>query len=465
MLNEIGYATEGYSTEGVGFWQAAEETPELRWPLCTRVYRRMERQDAQITSVMRAVTLPVKRTNWRIDPAGARPEVVAHIANDLGLPVVGQPPNRRRRRRGRFSWGEHLAAALLCLRYGHQFFEPVWDVGDDDGLYHLRKLGQRLAETISDIEVAPDGGLVSIEQFGWGAGGAVRIPVERLVAYVVDREGGDWTGQSLLRPAYKHWLIKDRLLRVQAQTIERNGMGVPIYEGGPNDEQPQLDRGTKLAQSYKAGNASGAAIPNGAKLRLLGVEGNLPDAQPAIDYHDAQIGRSVLAHFLNLGNSTGSWALGTTFADFFVMSLQTVAEMIRDTAQAHIIEDLVDANWGPDEVAPQLVFDEIGSRKDATAAALEILVRAGIITPDEAIEQAARQDYGLPIRQAVEGDELVEHQDREDTAAAVAARMARMSRDEFREATRTRATMRRIATEVPPSPRARIEPDGALTLW
>jgi hypothetical protein len=32
-------------------------------------------------------------------------------------------------------------------------------------------------------------------------------------------------------PAYKHWLIKDRLLRTWAQTIDRNGMGLPVYTG------------------------------------------------------------------------------------------------------------------------------------------------------------------------------------------------------------------------------------------
>jgi hypothetical protein len=433
--SEIGYGTDGYGFgANVTFWQSAEETPELRWPLNVRVYRQMARQDAQITSVIRAVTLPVRRTKWRIDPAGARPEVTEHIATDLGLPVKGGAEISRRRR-GRFSWSEHLAAALLCLRYGHQFFEPLWDV-DAAGLFHLRKLGPRLSETISDIQVARDGGLVSIEQYGFGeAAQATRIPVERLVAYVVDREGGDWTGNSLLRPAYKHWLIKDRLLRVQAQTIERNGMGVPVYEAGPNDDQPQLDAGKKIAQSYKSGAASGAATPYGAKLRLAGVEGNLPDAQPAIEYHDAQIGRSVLAHFLNLGQQTGSWALGTTFEDFFTMSLQTIGELIRDTAQAHIIEDLVDANWGPDEPAPQLVFDEIGSRQSATAASLKILVDAGILTPDWALEQAARQDYGLPTQETPgPADETAE-------PAPVLAPVARRK------------------------PAARIEPNGALTLW
>ncbi len=435
---EIGYALEGY-VEGntAGFWQQqAEETPELMWPLCVPVYRRMHRQDAQITSVMRAVTLPLRRTAWRIDPAGARPEVTEHIANDLGLPIVGQAAQARRRR-GRFTWKEHLARALLMYRYGHSAFEQVYRYGEEDKLYHLHKLAERPAETISDFHVDRDGGLVAIDQTGWGPTGPVRIPVSSLVVYVLDREGGDWTGQSLLRPAYKHWLIRDRLLRIQAQSIERNSMGVPIYEAGPNDQPDAIAKGEKIAQSYKAGSASGASTPNGAKLRLAAVEGNLIDPQPAIDYHDAQIGRAALAHFLNLGNQTGSWALGSTFADFFVMSLQTGAELVCDTTQAHVIDDLVDANWGPDEPAPRLVFDEIGSRKDATAAALEILVRAGILTPDHVLEQAARQDYGLP--------EAPTELEAEAEAAVAPVQLAPVARHR--------------------APVARIERDGALTLW
>ncbi|WP_343091546.1 phage portal protein family protein, partial [Clostridioides difficile] len=63
-----------------------------------------------------------------------------------------------------------------------------------------------------------------------------------------------------------------------------------------------------------------------------------------------------------LGTQTGSWALGTTFADFFVGSLQAVAMHIADVTQQHVIDDLVDLNWGEDEPAPQLVFDEIGAK-------------------------------------------------------------------------------------------------------
>ncbi|WP_256991802.1 MULTISPECIES: DUF935 domain-containing protein [unclassified Rhodococcus (in: high G+C Gram-positive bacteria)] len=390
----IGYANANGHMTGGSYWDVeVEETPELRWPLASRVYEQMKRQDAQIKSVLRAVSLPVMRTGWRLDPNGSDPEVYEHVSQDLGLPIHGMEPKPRGRTKGRFSWQEHLQNALLSIQYGHMFFEQEYAVDETTGLLRLRKLGPRMPRTISAINVARDGGLVSIEQYDADK----PIPVTQLVAYVYEKEGADWLGNSLLRPAYKNWLLKDRLLRVQAQTIERNGMGVPVYEAGERDEQAQLDKGEDIARSYRSGDASGAALPWKARLRLLGVEGNLPDAQPAINYHDAQIGRAVLAHFLNLGDKTGSWALGSTFADFFVMSLQTLADALCETANQHIVEDLVDLNWGPEVAAPRIVFDEIGSRHDAVAPALKMLVDGGLLDPDEAIKAAVRQAYGLPL--------------------------------------------------------------------
>jgi len=80
----------------------------------------------------------------------------------------------------------------------------------------------------------------------------------------------------------------------------------------------------------------------------------------------------------------------------FVQSVQTVAESIANTANAHIIEDLVDINFGESEAAPRIVFDEIGSRQDATAASLALLVQNGLLEADEALKIAVRQNLGLP---------------------------------------------------------------------
>lgn len=299
------------------------------------------------------------------------------------------------RTRDRFSWREHLRLALLSLVYGFMPFEQVYRV-DDNGKARLRKLAPRMPRTVQRIDVARDGGLVAIEQFGVEK----PIPVSQLVMYVNEREGANWYGQSLLRAAYKPWLLKDPALRVWAQAVERNGMGVPVYEGAEDEDADSLKKGENLATSFRAGTNAGGSIPHGATLHLLGVKGNLLDPENNVRYQDEQIAKAVLAHVLNLGQATGtgSYALGSVLADVLTQSLQAMAQDIADVATQHVVEDWVDLNFSTDEPAPRIVFDEIGGQ--SIAAALKLLVDAGLLFPDRGIEEQMRQLYGLPSKAA-----------------------------------------------------------------
>lgn len=424
MPDELGYQSGQLASWSSLGAESNETNPDLMWPQSIEVFDKMRREDSQIGSVLRAVTLPIMSASWSIDPAGAADEVVAFIAANLGLTVKGQEAVAPLRTKGRFSWGEHLRMALLELPFGHSFFEQVYRI--ENGRAHLRKLAWRPPRSITKIDVAPDGGLIAIEQRGNG-GPDIRIPADRLVAYVNDREGANWLGQSLLRTAYKNWLLKDRMLRAQALTVERNGLGVPVYTGAPVPDKASMteredwnksekDAGLKLATGFRAGEAAGASIPNGATLDLKGVTGKLPDTDAPIRYHDEQIARAVLAHFLNLGTETGSWALGSTFANFFTDSLNSVAEHIKDITQQHVVEDLVDANWGDQEPAPRLVFEPIGSEHPVTAEAIKALIECGALTPDESLEAFMRDAWGLPMKSKIDGDTTAPEAD--DAAAA-----------------------------------------------
>ena len=401
-------AEQGYQLSGLSSWanmaaESHETNPDLTWPLSVEVFDKMRREDSQIGSVLRAVTLPIRGAEWMIDPAGASTEVVDLIATDLGLPVKGRPPVNPLRTKGRFQWGEHLRLALLELVFGHAYFEQVYQ--PEGNRLRLKKLSYRPPRSISYVNVARDGGLISIQQHG------VKDPitVDRLVAYVNDREGGNWIGQSLLRTAYKNWLLKDRMLRAQALTVERNGLGVPVYKAAPVPaganaaereawQESEKIAGLALAKGFRAGEAAGASIPDGSTLTLTGVTGKLPDTDKPIRYHDEQIARAVLAHFLNLGTETGSWALGSTFANFFTDSLNAVAAHIAEVTQAHVVEDLVDWNWDETEPAPRLVFKPIGSGGSLTAEALKSLIDAGVIQPDETLEAFMRAAFSLPVK-------------------------------------------------------------------
>jgi hypothetical protein len=363
---------KGYANPDAGLWWTDlthEDTPELRWPFSIDVFDRMRRQDAQVGSVMRAVKTPITRTQWRVDGRGCDPAVTEFVASNLGLPLVGGDPEddfkTKLRGRDRFSWDEHLRLALLFLDFGHMYFEQVYRL-DQDNRFRLRKLGPRMPRTISKVNVARDGGLVSIEQFGTITGDrGVTLPVNRLVAYVLEKEGGNWLGLSLLRSAYKNWLLKDRALRTWSIAVERQGMGVPIYEAAENETD--LTAGQEIATNARSGDNAGAALPHGASFKLVGVEGEILDPDKFVRYNDEQIARSALGHFLNLGTQVGgqvgSYNLGSVLANTFNDSLEAVAGMVAEIASMHIVEDLVDINFGPTVPAPLIVFDQIGVRQ------------------------------------------------------------------------------------------------------
>lgn len=411
----------GYQKQSVAGWSSfivddLETNPELRWPRSLEVFDKMRREDSQVASVLRAVTSPIRSANWVVDPAGAPDDVVSFVADNLGLQVKGRERMVPLRRGGRFSWTEHLRLALLELVYGHSFFEQVHKYDESTGKNRLHKLAWRPPRTISKIGVADDGGLEFIQQYG----SSKQIPVDALVAYVSEREGANWVGTSLLRSAYKNWLLKDRMLRAQALTVERNGLGIPKYTQPPLPESikdqsereawlsSQRDEGLNLTRNLRAGETAGVSLPHGALLELMGVTGDLPDTDQPIRYHDEQIARAVLAHFLNLGTETGSWALGSTFADFFTNSLNAVAEHVADVTQQHVVEHLVNLNFGMDVAAPVLVCEPIGSEHPATAEAISKLLQSGAITPDSSLEAFVRVRHGLPIAEPVDDFPIVE---------------------------------------------------------
>ncbi|TDX78714.1 hypothetical protein EDF35_1928 [Rathayibacter sp. PhB151] len=409
MADELGYQNGALPSWGNLYADAFESNPDLVHPKSIEVYDRMRSEDAQVQSVLRAVTFPILSAEYLIDPAGARDEVVDLIAADFGLQVKGRPPTTPLRTKGRFSWTEHMRLALLELVYGHSVFEQVYDV--TSGQTRLAKLAWRPPRTIAKMSVAADGGLESVTQYGKAGSASIPIPIDFLVVYCNDREGGNWLGRSMLRSAYKYWKLKDGGLRVQAQTLERNGLGVPTYTAPPDPpdlegaelvawRQRQQDMGLAIAKAYRSGEQAGVSLPHGAKLELQGVTGTLPDSDKPIRYYDEQIARAVLAHVLNLGgdNSTGSYALGDTFARIFADSLNAVADHVLTITNQHVVEDLVDKNFGPTEPAPRIVCKPIGAQAPVTAEAVKTLLESGGITSDADLEAFLRQTYGLPIK-------------------------------------------------------------------
>lgn len=416
-------------------WAAAanEHNDALTFPASAAVFDRMRSEDGQVASIVRAITLPITGAKWRLDGSApvdedgaevgppVRPEVMAFVRSELG---IGLSQAQARRRREGIVLREHLREALLHLIFGFMPFEVLYapgpaspgleDPADPGRLYaHLAKLAPRMPRTLVEVRVDQRGGLAGIVQAppldatGKDASDGVFIPVDRLLMYVNDREGADWHGRSMLRAAYKHWLIKDRLILLGAQVVERNGMGVPVVrmKAGASDEDRQ--EAERIVRDFRAGATAGLVLPDGVdRIDLLGVTGSTADELPRVKYHDEACAQSLLAMFLTLGHDAGARSLGETFLDVFLLGLKAVIATLEDTITEHLIRDLVELNFGVDEPYPTLRADELSSESAPTAEALKLLTEAGLLTPDRELEADVRRRHGLPAMPAAEADEI-----------------------------------------------------------
>lgn len=396
---------QGYVLESLDF------NVDLRFPASAVVYDRMGREDGQTVSVLRAIVQAIAAANRSLQGDDVRPEVKAFIASELGL-EEGTKGRARRRRNGIVHRRHRRESAAGMLRYGFLPFEQTYDVGpanpgtpDDperrarvgtDLYAHLSRLSARNPRTLMDVVVDEHGSLLGIVQQprpGRADPRGVFIPVAQLVMYVFEQEGADWTGNSALRGAYKHWLVKDALIRVGAQVVERNGMGIPVVDHAAGYRGQAL----RLSRDLRAGATAGVALEREKLgITLMGVTGNVVDGLPWVKYHDEGIGRSLLAMLLNLGHDNGARALGQTFADVLAGFINSINRELDETDTEHIIRDLVELNYGPDEPYPVLVTEDVTAESTPTAEALKALADAKLITPDDPTEAEVRRRYGLP---------------------------------------------------------------------
>jgi hypothetical protein len=401
--SEIGHA--GLTTPPWGwFMPDVDDPPALQWPASNRTYNLM-RSDGQIDALNKAVTLPVRKLKWQIAKNGARDFIVEEIAKALNLPIVGVAPEEVRRGRKRFDHDDHLRKALLAPTvWGHMPFEISGMIGPD-GLWHMSHLQERMPTSLSEINVSRNGSLNYIRQWDTRSGppaqgtmatlpfGPPPIPIQSLVMYVWEREGANWVGRSMLRPLYKHWILKDRLLRIDALKHERFGLGIPYGQapaGGKPGEYQAL-----ISEVYAADKGA-VGLPDGAKVGIQGITGTLPDTLASIQYQDEQMARTFLAMFMQLGTTqTGSRALGETFADVFSESLAAFANWYAKTTNEFMIEDYVDWNWGEDEAAPLLVWEETD---EAPLSAMELaqMTRDGALVVDAELQQWIRNRFNMP---------------------------------------------------------------------
>ena len=360
------------------------------------IYEKMRRSDGTVSAAVRVCVLPLLRANWTVEPASEDKQdklIAEHVQENLfgGMTIT---------------WESFLRQALtLMLSFGFSMFEKVYEVRDDNK-YYYKKLAPRLPRTIYKWYVDDEGELTGIQQLTWKGESYefIDIDAKYLVVFTNDKEGSNFEGSSLLRPAYQHWYYKSNMYRIDAVAAERHGVGLPVFKhpaGASQDDRDALDSIGKQLHSHER---MYVRLANDYDFDIVGAgSGKVKDIIKSIEHHDQQISRSILAQFLTLGSDgTGSYALSRDQSSFFLMALQSVGANIRDTMDRYVIKPLVDLNYNVDHY-PKLSHGSLETREiQKYAQAVSQMATSGIITPDLELENEVRTLWNLPERKEPE---------------------------------------------------------------
>lgn len=371
-----------------------------------KLFDEMRRGDSQIAMLLSVIKNPIKSANWDIqaaDDSDLAKEIAAFVRhalfNDIRNPKTGK----------RKTFREFIEEALTYVEFGHSVFEVVHRYVRGHPVYGdyigLRDLGFRSQKTIEQWGVRKDGSLDFVRQ---SVNGDIDVDVpmagEHLLVFSLNKEGDNYEGISMIRPCYGNWFRKNNYLKFMAIGMEKASIGVPAVEMsaefiGQSDYDDQYEKLKTLIESFAANETNGFILPAGVKMIDYKISFDAEKVQRAIDSEDVKMTKRFLANFMEMGieGAGGSYSLGTDLSDIFLGGIEYIAEDICERTNMNVIETLVRAKYGEQEIYPKLVCEGINDKAGKELADIVTgLDSSGLIQKSDKLHSFLHNTYGLP---------------------------------------------------------------------
>lgn len=400
------------------------------------IFDKMRRTDPAIARSLKLLKLPIRAAKWIFEPADDTDEAKEH-ADFLTYNLFEQN-----------NWDDLLRQSLLFYDFGFSILEVMEDTRDVSrarfpGLKggSVKPSGRpakdatiqavvwssiepRLPKTIYRWQAKPDAPtqVDAVQQMllvdDNNTDVFQTIPGDRILRFTHDQEGGNFQGMSVLRTAYKPWMILDQLERLDAIRHERQNVGIPVIELPAGADDAAEDKADEILSHLSSHEQGYVTLPSGWKLSwLTTTKGEGTDVNEAIERCKRDIADNVLAGFMTLGNGdTGSYALAETQADQYLLNIEAGTRYIEETwnkgndGVSHV-KRLIDLNYGPQEKYPALKATNLKSRDYGQIIPLVgELIRFGAIKPSNELENFLRSRLDLPAN-IVDAEEDLESKD------------------------------------------------------
>lgn len=450
MANVSGMGEVGRSGLAASNGQVHDEfLPALRGVQGRRTYREMADNDPIVGGIFMALEKIILGLDWRFEnpeDAEGYDEAITEFVQECFEDMSE-------------SWSSTCSSIMTMATYGWSFHEIVYKKrnGDSkdagarskftDGRIGWRKWPIRSQDSLMKWNIDDAGGIQGMCQ-QIATGGLFEIPMEKGLLFRTSSLKNNPEGRSLLRNAYRPWYFKKRIEEIEAIGIERDLAGLPVawidaeYFGttaSPANKQ-MLQVMTDIVRSIKRNQNEGILMPlvygegenAGQKminLELLSSGGSRQfDTDKIVSRYNQQIAMSMLADFIMLGHeSVGSKSLGVSKIELWLGAVESIAKGISEVVNTHAVPRLLRLNGMDASNPPRLMFGTVGKPDlEAIATFIKALYDAGVLAPDEKLEDYLRSVADLPPvdEEQREQEKMDAETDPLNSPEAVAARQA-----------------------------------------
>lgn len=279
-----------------------------------------------------------------------------------------------------------LGEMLTALEYGYSATEKVFDYRD--GKIVLKKLKVLDPHTVRAKTDQFGDLMYVIQRIGTKE---IKIPASKIIWYAYDKKFGQPYGNSILRPVYKHWFIKDKMYRFANIAYER--YGTPLLVGKVDDAN-DVSKMSRLLT--KINGLTGLAISGADDIKA--IQGSNADFVGYIEHHDRKIMEAMLVPpmMLSVGRGqNGSYALTDNQFDIFLIRLQALQRDLKALIEEEIIRPLIDLNFPNVKKYPSFNFKPLAKEDtEKLARVFQMLIQAQVVAPSE---DWIREELGFPV--------------------------------------------------------------------
>ncbi|MBQ7503080.1 DUF935 family protein [bacterium] len=186
----------------------------------------------------------------------------------------------------------------------------------------------------------------------------VHIPYNKVIHFASDfigHEASNPYGRSRLKAIYKNWFLKDRMLQAWGLTLERYGSPLSVVTVQDGSQMVKDENGKEkteaahmLDKMQQLRVCSGVVLNEGQRLDIHYSPGGVGKDFEELQTHcNRMIMRGLLLPSLLMDNGDiGSYALGKTHFNLFLLGLDYIVKSVTETILEQLIRPLITFNFG-----------------------------------------------------------------------------------------------------------------------